>query len=304
MSNPSDQDKGRRRDAFGVNPHRIYIPGFDGSEGPEHPLYDRRVERLKRGGREAVASLIDSMVRDGQIHDVSCKKNGDVIECGIGRHRVVAARFIVDEINPKFEIRATYPRLTDAQWRDRIIAENLERIDSDAFTEALAFADYLRFSDMAALSKLTRLAPKTLDRILALVEMPEDVKALVIDRGVKRDVAIEVAKVHTSQQAEVLRAWLAGDLQTPATARALAEGATRARDGAKPPRTPPKPAAGVLPSATRPQISRAYKALTAGKIAAEVPEPARQLLRALHGEVVPSSAPAWLQEFLRAAGIA
>lgn len=293
MSNPADQDKGKRADNFRNPPSAYTIIGLDTDDGPEHPLYDRRVVAMKAAGRAGVASLIDSLLA-GQISEINCRKNGPTKEVGVGRRRVYAGRFIEAEgLKPDFMLRTTYHTLTDLQWRARILAENLERKDSDAFTEALAFADFVNAASVGDLAKLTKLKPKTIDRILALVQMPTEVQRMVVAHNVERDVAIEIATLDTRKQADALRAWLAGPVKTATTARALAEKAQ------------PRPAARE-PSALRPvsgaEMRRVWKALDKGAIEASVPADAAQLLRALKGEVLPSSAPPWLAEILRAAG--
>lgn len=298
MSNPSEQNKGKRMDAFKMAPADLVIIGHDTNDGPEHPLYDRRVVAMVKAGRAGVASLIDSLLREKQISDVSARKNGDRIEVGVGRRRVYAMRFIVAEaLDPKALVRLTYPILNDQQWRDRIIAENLERKDSDAFTEALAFADYVNAASVGELAKLTKLSHKTLDRILALVQMPAEAQALVVEHGIGRDVAVEIAKADTRKQADLLREFLAGDLRTPSTARALAE-----RTAAPTRNAPPKRDPVALRPVSSVELRRAWKALDAGTIATPVPADAAQLLRALKGDMLPSSAPVWLAEILRAMG--
>lgn len=295
MSNPSDQGKGRRSDAFKVDPDDFTIIGLDTNDGPEHPLYDRRVERFKTEGRAAVASLIESLAKEGQISDVSARINGDVKEVGCGKHRVFAMRFVKAEgLRKDFEVRTTYPRLTDDQWRDRIIAENLERRDSDAFTEAQAFADYVNARSLSDLAKLTKMKPRTLEPILALVQMPAPVRAIVTEHGIGRDVAVQAARLHTSQQEAFLRAYLAGDLQTPQRAKAMADEAT-ARGTPKPTPTGPR-------IASRAELKRVYRAVTAGSLpGVRVPESAQQLLRALHGDEV-EAPPPWLAAVLAAMG--
>lgn len=296
MSNPADQDKGKRADNFRNPPSAYTIIGLDTDDGPEHPLYDRRVVAMKAAGRAGVASLIDSLLA-GQISEINCRKNGPTKEVGVGRRRVYAGRFIEAEgLKPDFMLRTTYHTLTDLQWRARILAENLVRKDSDAFTEALAFADFVKFASIGDLSKLTRLSHKTIDRILALVEMPAEVQKMVVAHNVERDVAIEIATLDTRKQADALRAWLAGPVKTATTARALAEKAQPARSST----AAREPSA--LRAVTGVEMRRAWKAIDTGKIEAPVPPDAAQLLRALRGEVLPASAPPWLAEILRAMG--
>ena len=92
MASHTDSIKGKRIDAFKVDPDLCIIPGYDTDDGPEHPLYDRRVEKLKRMGRAAVAHMIDSILLNKQISDVSLRRNGDVLETGPGKHRVLVTK--------------------------------------------------------------------------------------------------------------------------------------------------------------------------------------------------------------------
>lgn len=287
-----DETKGKRIDGYTKDPDECIIIGLDTDDGPEHPLYDRRVERLKTMGRAAVADLIDSIVANKQISDVSCRTNGDTVEVGCGKHRVFALRFIKKEgLAEAFNVRVCYPRLTDDQWRDRILAENLDRHDSDAFTEALAFADYVNARSVGDLARVIHAKKKTVEAILALVQMPKGVQQLVTEHGIGRDVAIQAARLHTSEQEGFLRAFLAGGLQTPTVAKAMADEKTG------------------KPTVTR--EPRAYFSVREIRAVAKVaqangipnlPSAARNLLSALNGEALPDDAPAWLVAVMEAAG--
>lgn len=292
-----DATKGRRRDHFGKDPNDCIIIGLDTNDGPEHPLYDRRVERLKTLGRAAVADMIESLLRNKQISDVSCRQNGDTVETGCGKHRVFALRFIkAEKLSADYEVRVIYPRLTDDQWRDRIIAENLDRRDSDAFTEALAFADYVNARSVADLAKLIHQKQKTVESILALVQMPPAVQQIVTVNSIGRDVAIQAARLHTSEQEEFLRNFLAGGLQTATVAKAMVD-EKKAKEGKI---TPPKERAPRTHFSVR-EVHAIAVAAQKGNLP-QLPSDARMLLAAINGEPMPDEVPLWLTALLAAAG--
>jgi hypothetical protein len=122
---------GTRLNAFGMDPHKLVLIGVDTEDGPGHPLWEPGAEILRANGREAVAPLIDLILAVGFTRYPMVRKLRRVVEVGIGRDIVLAARYIVAEklwTRPEpFEVPVVALRITPTRWRAMIQTEALPR---------------------------------------------------------------------------------------------------------------------------------------------------------------------------------
>lgn len=232
---------GHRLNGFGMSPHGMKLIGHDPKypkghpkhdpeerDGPEHPLYDERIQEINRRGRDAILYILQSILEDGYIHWPLVRKNGNDVEVGVGRNRVYAGRVIVDEglwTKPEpFEVPVVPKKYTDERWRDIIFAENLARKDTDPIAEAIQVAEYMKHNPSPArVKRVLRMTPGQVDKLLGLVQMPDAVRDDIVRHQVPRAVAIEVARMHSSDQLEALRELRASGLMTREAARAVAD---------------------------------------------------------------------------------
>jgi ParB family chromosome partitioning protein len=83
---PRQALEGTRLNAFGMDPEDLVVVGFDTKDGPEHPLYDERVNLPLE------ESMVCNLMVHGVLEPVLVRKNGDVAEVVAGRRRVLHAR--------------------------------------------------------------------------------------------------------------------------------------------------------------------------------------------------------------------
>jgi ParB-like chromosome segregation protein Spo0J len=219
---------GHRLNAFGMDPHKLVLIGHDTDDGPEHPLFDPRILEFKKLGRKAVEYLIPSLLEEGFIHYPLVRKNGNDVEVGVGRNRVFAARFIVEEKlwtrQEAFEVPVVLKKYTDERWRSVILAENFRRKDSDPITEARALAEFVKHQpSRERLREITGMGPAAIEKLLALVQMPGAVQQKVLAHKVPRAVAMELARMNTRDQMAGIDELLGHGLVTVEVAKAIAD---------------------------------------------------------------------------------
>jgi hypothetical protein len=73
---------------YNLWPEDLVIIGLDTDDGPEHPLWDRRIHL------ELIPEFVRSVAAVGVFTPVDCIKDGDKIVCVFGRQRIKAARKI------------------------------------------------------------------------------------------------------------------------------------------------------------------------------------------------------------------
>lgn len=128
---PLSTDQARAREAYGIDPRRCLIRGYDTSDGMEHALVRSDV------GGPAKPEMVGSFRKHGQIQPCRARKlpesdpmfaKGFVCEIGVGRERCKVGRVLIDE-NPKFLLDVKlYPvGTTDAELLGIANAENHHR---------------------------------------------------------------------------------------------------------------------------------------------------------------------------------
>lgn len=78
--------EGPRSQVFHLDPADIVIIGLDTDDGPEHPLWDSRIDL------PVVEETVHNMMAHGVLEPITVRKNGDVAEVIYGRQRVKHAR--------------------------------------------------------------------------------------------------------------------------------------------------------------------------------------------------------------------
>lgn len=118
---------GTRLNAFGMNPDSITIIGLDTKDGPEHALYDKRINL------PVSEALVLNIMAIGVIEPVIVFKDGDRVLVVAGRQRVRAAR----EANKRLTAQGAEPivvpamakRGSDGTMLGVMISENELRVE-------------------------------------------------------------------------------------------------------------------------------------------------------------------------------
>lgn len=124
----------KRANMFMFDPANLTIVGLDTTDGPEHPLYDERIN----------LPLDEAMVKNvmalGILEPVGVRKNGDKVEVVFGRQRVRWAR----EANARFakdgrqamNVPVVVRRGDDSEHLGVLISENEVRQDDGPLQKA------------------------------------------------------------------------------------------------------------------------------------------------------------------------
>jgi len=130
-----------RENLWLLDPDEIVIVGYDTKDGLEHPLVNERVMKLKREGFSR-PGLVASLIAEGQQQNIVVRKNGDKVECVVGRNRVLAGREVKKQLRaagdaPSFFLRSVLRKDNDESGLTGAIeAENRIRHDDDMLTSA------------------------------------------------------------------------------------------------------------------------------------------------------------------------
>ena len=138
--------QGKQFKSFGVDPKILLIVGLDTDDGPEHPLYD---ERINLPIDEA---LVRSLSRYGNVQDVLVRKDRKTgrIEVVFGRQRVRAMRVVNQRLKksgqPARPIVARNVLSDDLTAFGKSVTENSLRRDDTTMGKAHKMDTMLRLS--------------------------------------------------------------------------------------------------------------------------------------------------------------
>lgn len=210
-------DAERGATTFKLDPDQIVIVGYDTNDGAEHPLVNERVLRMKREGFDR-PDLVQSLLDEGQLQNIIVRKNGkrsdgsDVVECVVGRNRVLAARQIKRDLEEAGQDAVFY--LTATLRKDgkglagAVEAENNVRRDDDMLTKARNAQRLLKqgYSESQAAIKMGMSLPVLQNHLRVLELSPRMQDA--VERGVITATAASTFAdlSHEEQDAKILAA--------------------------------------------------------------------------------------------------
>lgn len=133
--------EGKRINAFGMDPDTLIIIGLDTEDGPEHPLYDKRIK----------LPLDDNMVKNvktfGVKETIIVTKDADRVLVVDGRQRVRWARtaneLIRNEGGEPIFVPALVERGDEKKLYGTMISTNEVRQDDDVLTKAEKAAKFI-----------------------------------------------------------------------------------------------------------------------------------------------------------------
>jgi len=191
---------GKRLNAFAMRATDLRIIGLDTKDGPEHPLYDERIN----------LPIDEAMVRNiqafGVLEPVLVRKDGSFVDVVDGRQRVRHAR-LASERNvaaglPEILVPAQSPmKATDATAVGVMVSANTFRRDDDPLTRAKKASRMLALgateAEIATSFGITKGAVRNL---LSLLDLAPKVQKAVEAEKVPFTAAIQLADLPREEQ--------------------------------------------------------------------------------------------------------
>jgi ParB family chromosome partitioning protein len=187
---------------FFVQPEDITIIGLDTKDGPEHPLYDERMNRVLDDHEVA------NTIHYGVLKPVLAKKDGERIILIDGRSRVRRARAANKILAKRGEELIAVPVIIkkgdDAQVLGISRAANIHTAD-DPMTQARAASRLLDLgrsqSDVAVTFGVSE---ATVRNWLALLDLAPEITAQVSSGALPAHAALQLAQLPKAEQAKTL----------------------------------------------------------------------------------------------------
>lgn len=190
-----------RMNAFAMEPEALTIVGLDTGDGPEHPLYDERVQKPLAEGR------VRNVMVHGVLEPVLVRKNGPLVEVVAGRQRVRWAREANKRLSAEGAMTIKVPCMVRRDQDQSVIAvmvaENENREDDDPIVRAKKAQRMLNFGnteeDVATAFGISTQAVKNL---LGTLDLSTGVQKLVSEQRLSYSAAITLRDLPRQEQEE------------------------------------------------------------------------------------------------------
>jgi ParB family chromosome partitioning protein len=261
--------QGGRGQHFFVHPDQVTIIGLDTDDGPEHPLYDERINL------PLDESLVLNIAMYGVLNAVKCRKNGDLYEVIDGRQRVRACRVAyklaekAGEVPPKLKVE----KLHDAEDNQRRagLFLNAYRYDDSVLDKAKKAARMAAFGDSdEEIAAAMNVQAQTIRLWHRIVELAPAVHKAIEAGKISAHAAGKLYKLSHDDQKKKLKELLA----KPNGAKPTADNAQKAVQG----KTPTGRTRAILPKAKIRMLCANDKFLD------NISDDAKALLRVLQGD--------------------
>lgn len=185
---------------------QIVIIGLDTKDGPEHVLWDDRINL------PLDLDLVENILFLRKVlENVVVRKNGDMAEVVYGRQRVRAVR----EVNERLlamgckkadliKVPCVIERATDADLIRRMYSENAQRREDSPMARARHIQRFMEFGNSPEdASKVFKLEPATIKQKVTLLDLDKSVQKLVDTNALSETAALELTSLsHAEQKAQ------------------------------------------------------------------------------------------------------
>jgi ParB family chromosome partitioning protein len=215
----------KRASAFLFDPEELVIIGLDTQDGPEHPLYDERINLKLSDG------LVKNIMVYGVIQPVAIVKDGDKAVVAAGRQRVRAARKANEKLRERGEepimVPAVLRRGEDDLLMGVSISENENRENDDPIVQAGKVQRYLDRGRSHGEAAVTfGVSTQTISNRLKLLDCIPAVKTAVKKGLISASAAIELSGLPADEQKAALDKMLeSGQTTTKDAKKAKSPGA-------------------------------------------------------------------------------
>lgn len=190
-----------RLNAFAMDPTDLTIVGYDTEDGPEHPLWDDRVEKLES---TMYSDFVDSIIEQGVLQPVRVRKNGEVVEVVVGRRRTLGARLankrLAEVGGESVKVPTMLYRGKDTSAQSAVLIENEQRVNDSPLVLARKIARLEQRADMRTAAKAAGVSPAEAKRLLRLLDLADPVAEMVDDGRLRAATALTLLDLPRDEQ--------------------------------------------------------------------------------------------------------
>jgi ParB/RepB/Spo0J family partition protein len=215
---------------FKFSPTDLVIIGLDTDDGPEHELWDARINEPEDS--ESLQAMAKDVAVRGVLQPVIIRKDGDKAQVVAGRRRVRAARIanstILNGSNSLVKVPAIR-RQGDALDMVAVLVSENEHRDADAFLDRAKKAAKMRAlgSSMGDAAVAFGVQTAAVRRWLRVLELDEEIIGAIRDGRIAPYAAMELSTLPREQQLEAFRMAMS-DVQAEQQAQATQGGSEAA----------------------------------------------------------------------------
>jgi ParB family chromosome partitioning protein len=234
-------EDGKRLNAFAVDAKKLTIIGLDTDDGPEHPLYDKRVKL------PVDENLAKDMLMNGFRGAIEVRKNGQKLEVVFGRQRVRAARLANEWAKERgretVAVSCFVKKGSDSDFLGVRVGENVHRRGLGVLDMSDELKKYLnmgRTEDEAAVT--FGMTKNNIKNLMKLHDLAAPVRKAVENELLSPSAAAALADLERDEQvAELEKMLAAAERGGPKVTRKTAKKAAKSRkNGAEVTVAPPK----------------------------------------------------------------
>jgi hypothetical protein len=204
----------RAGDVRSFSPYEVILIGYDTDDGPEHPLYDRKVKDPP--------TYVESFLEFGQIVPIVFVRDGDRILVEAGRDRVKSARVVHDLLRERARQAGIDPDASETLVEFRILGlpkktdeatlvaikhvENAGRRVYDILDQVDAVRDMVAHQvPRKRICAALKLTDAQLDERLALVKLAGPVRQAVEEGKLSPAAGVELVALPRAEQIAAVR---------------------------------------------------------------------------------------------------
>lgn len=196
---------GKRLNAFGMDPMALTVVGYDTDDGPDHPLWD---ERINLPIEEA---MVLNIMAIGVKETVTVRKNGDEVEVVDGRRRVLHARVANERLKERGDEPLLVPcmpmRGSDELVETCLVSLNEIRLQDDMTTKVKKAERMFQRNggDIGKIAVAFGVTTTQVRNWLKVAELSEPVQKAISEGKVSPTAALKLHGKTAAQQKEAIK---------------------------------------------------------------------------------------------------
>ena len=221
----------KRVNMYMFDPDNVVIVGLDTGDGPEHPLYDERVNLPLDEGL-----VVNIMYLGKVLETVGVRKDGDVAQCVWGRQRIrccrEANRRLREQGKEPVLVPATFERADEGRLYGMMVSENELRRGDTPMARARKLAKLMDHgSTREDAADTFGVTVQTIDNMLALMDLDKSVQGMVDDGKLSATAAGKLSALPRAEQRVEAKKLVESGNTTVAAASRATKAARNGGDG-------------------------------------------------------------------------